>query len=284
MRYHDFGGSGTNMLLVHGLGGSCENWFAVAPRLAQRFRVVALDLAGFGYTPVNPERQATLEANRALAEAFTTSVFQDAVVVVGHSMGALIAMLHARRRPDQVAGLVLVDPVVPYEAGTGDPAAEAMMRMWRTPHAEATMRGMLAQVGHEQAMRMTLAEGCVNVHRIPHEVIDAHIELAAARAMMEWAVPAGIEAARSVLDLKDDELSYFQLVRAIAPPTLLIHGKHDRSFPIAAAERVAAARPDWRFHIIEHAGHSPHLEAADEVAGVVLEWARESLGLTLGER
>src|SRR5262245_36769441 len=51
VHFIDFGGSGPPMVLVHGLGGSAVNWLAVGPALAQRARVVALDLPGFGRTP-----------------------------------------------------------------------------------------------------------------------------------------------------------------------------------------------------------------------------------------
>ncbi|MGI9609095.1 MAG: alpha/beta fold hydrolase, partial [Acidimicrobiia bacterium] len=61
VHYADYGGDGSPMVLVHGLGGSHLNWLHVAHRLAERHRVVAVDLAGFGLTPP-AGRKATVQA------------------------------------------------------------------------------------------------------------------------------------------------------------------------------------------------------------------------------
>ena len=58
----DFGGDGPVMLLVHGLGGAHLNWMAVAPQLAAHHRVYALDLPGFGRSPL-AGRRSTIAAN-----------------------------------------------------------------------------------------------------------------------------------------------------------------------------------------------------------------------------
>src|SRR6185295_2680836 len=94
VHYIDFGGSGAPMVLVHGLGGSAINWLGVGPSLARRYRVLAPDLAGFGETP--PVTGATgLAAQQNLLDRFLKSITAGPAIVVGNSMGGLVAMMEA---------------------------------------------------------------------------------------------------------------------------------------------------------------------------------------------
>jgi len=94
IHYADFGGTGPTLVLVHGLGGSYVNWLAVAPALARSGRVLALDLAGFGRTPLG-ERSAGVHANRVLLDRFLETVAPGPAILVGNSMGGLVAMMEA---------------------------------------------------------------------------------------------------------------------------------------------------------------------------------------------
>src|SRR5437016_6238042 len=115
VHYADFGGTGPTLVLVHGLGGSHVNWLAVAPVLARRARVLAVDLAGFGRPPLG-ERSADVHANRVLLDRFLDAVAAGPAVLVGNSMGELVAMMEAALAPERVAGLVLVAPAQPRSA------------------------------------------------------------------------------------------------------------------------------------------------------------------------
>jgi pimeloyl-ACP methyl ester carboxylesterase len=99
-------GSGPVLLLVHGLGGSALNWVAVAPALASRHRVVVPDLPGHGRSgPLPHPSGASLFADD-LAELIRREEAAP-VVVVGHSLGGLVALRLAIRHPDLVGGVLL---------------------------------------------------------------------------------------------------------------------------------------------------------------------------------
>src|SRR2546429_6027570 len=115
VHYADFGGTGPTLVLVHGLGGSHVNWMAVAPALARDARVLAVDLAGFGRTPLG-ERSADVHANRILLDRFLEGVAAGPAVLVGNSMGGLVAMMEAALAPERVAGLGPVAPAPPRAA------------------------------------------------------------------------------------------------------------------------------------------------------------------------
>lgn len=100
------GGAGRPLVLVHGLGGTISNWRLVAPALAERYRVVAVDLPGHGGSaplPAAPHVDAFADALLAVLEA------EDALPApwIGHSLGGLVALRAAVRRPEAVRGVVL---------------------------------------------------------------------------------------------------------------------------------------------------------------------------------
>src|SRR5262249_6102930 len=96
-------GNGPTIALLHGLGGAAANGTVVAPPLAERYRVPVPDLPGHGGSSALPAPVETLDpyADRVAA------VLPGPAVLVGHSLGAVVALRLAARRPELVRGLVL---------------------------------------------------------------------------------------------------------------------------------------------------------------------------------
>jgi cis-3-alkyl-4-acyloxetan-2-one decarboxylase len=100
------GGDGPQVVLVHGLGGTVDNWWALAPALAARHRVLVPDLPGHGASLPLPEaRDVDALASAVLSIADVEEI--RGAVWVGHSLGGLVALRAAALRPDAVRGLVL---------------------------------------------------------------------------------------------------------------------------------------------------------------------------------
>ena len=112
VHYLDFGGRGKPLLMVHGLGGNALNWMSVGPEMAKDYHAFALDLAGFGHTPLF-NRSAAVGANAQLVHAFIERVIGEPVMLMGNSMGGHIAILEAADHPSWVSTMVLVDPAIP---------------------------------------------------------------------------------------------------------------------------------------------------------------------------
>src|SRR5580704_3309439 len=123
----DYGGDGPVMLLVHGLGGAHLNWMSVAPQLAAGHHVYALDLPGFGRSPL-AGRRSTIAANVDLLSRAITHLSRGPVVLMGNSMGGLLAIGVSARRPSLVDLLVLVDPAVPPRRGDFPPRLDSVSR------------------------------------------------------------------------------------------------------------------------------------------------------------
>ncbi len=253
---------GPVFVLVHGLGGSLLNWLPIAPGLAEHGAVHALDLAGFGRTPLDA-RSATPHANRELVHRFIEEVVGRPAVVVGNSMGGWISIMEGAIGGSSVAGLILTDPAVPRAPGSRiDPLVVALFAANVVPGlGELVARRRARRAGPEGLVRETMKLCTVDPSRIDPAVLDAHIELAKERAEMGYAVHAFLRAARTLVRSTLAPKRTWQMVEAVQAPTLVIHGAADRLVPVRSAQELIRRRPDWTLRIVRGVGHVPQLEA-----------------------
>jgi glycerol-3-phosphate dehydrogenase len=270
----DFGGVGPAMVLVHGLGGSAINWLSVGPPLAKRHRVAALDLPGFGKTP--PIRGLVgLPGQRELLDRFLASVIGGPAVVVGNSMGGLAAMMEAAARPGRVSHLVLAAPAQPRSRGGRiDLEVLAAFVAYSIPWLGAWyMRRRAARLGPEGLVNEMLRICCVDPRRVAPDVRAAHVALTAERLeKMPWATSAFLDATRSLLAATRGRGRFYDLVKGISAPTLIVQGSGDRLVPLAASRELARRRPDWTLEVIEGIGHVPQLEAPERFVDTAERW------------
>jgi pimeloyl-ACP methyl ester carboxylesterase len=276
VNYVDYGGAGEPIVLVHGLGGSVENWMAAGPLLTEWGRVLALDLGGFGRTALPEGKGGAVDDNRALLDRFLDEMAGGPATLIGNSMGGMISILETAAEPHKISRLVLADPAVPIpEDAEVDPVVQFLFATYATPGTgEEFVEDRLAELGPEQMTRMTLELCCVDVERVPAEVVEAHIALSRERAGMEWATRAFLDAARSVMTTIA-EPAYTESIRDIAAPTLVVYGDCDRLITRAAIEALAVLRPDWTLEILDGVGHTPMLEDPTRFASVVGAWLEE---------
>ncbi|AYF97291.1 alpha/beta fold hydrolase [Protaetiibacter intestinalis] len=106
-------GSGPVVVFIHGIASSSITWTNVVPLLEDRFRCISIDLLGFGGSPIPEHADYTLaEHVAAIARTVASLRLREPFVLVGHSMGGLIAPRYAARHPKQVRRLVLVSPPI----------------------------------------------------------------------------------------------------------------------------------------------------------------------------
>jgi pimeloyl-ACP methyl ester carboxylesterase len=187
VRYADFGGDGPPIVLVHGLGGAHVNWMAAGPLLAKHGRVLAPDLAGFGLTP-RAGRSSSIHANARLLGRFLDEVAGTPAILVGNSMGGMVGILEAAARPEQVAGLVLVDPVVPMAGRRPDRLVLLAFAAYAVPGVgERFVRSRVAALGPEGLVRETFRYCCADSASLREDIVQAHIEFARLRERQPWA-------------------------------------------------------------------------------------------------
>jgi pimeloyl-ACP methyl ester carboxylesterase len=249
-------GRGPAVVLVHGLGGFAESWRHNIPSLAARATVYAVDLPGSGLSGKPPAHYSLGFFARAL-HAFLDAVGVTHVSLVGHSLGAAVAVTYALTRPARVERLALLSGCSPGFS-------------WR-PGWRARL---IAIPGLGEALSLC---GCAPLYRA---AIAKCFHAAAADEvafLVGWeyalrtnaaARAAWLTTVRSLsTDFVQRRPDYRRAIATLDLPVLLVHGREDPAVPAAhcaeMAEGFARASVRW----LDACGHFPHIEHAQVVNG-----------------
>lgn len=268
-------GDGPTFVLVHGLGGSLDNWLSLIPLLTPHGRVIALDLAGFGLTDADP-KDASIQANLDLLGRFVATVGDGPVVIVGNSMGGMLTAQLAAKDPRRVAGAVLIDPALPPSPfARPNPYVVAGFSVYVVPGFDVWAMGKReSRFTARQLVEQTLRLVTTHPERIDPDVVEAHVALAKRRAQEypEGDVAFAV-AARTLLRQFARRRQFGRTLSQILPPVLLIHGDRDLLINVKSARATAARHPGWTYVEGADKGHTPFLDFPEWVAEQILTWA-----------
>jgi pimeloyl-ACP methyl ester carboxylesterase len=243
IHYIERSGSGTPVILLHGLPGTAEDWNEVTPLLAGH-RTIAIDRPGFGYSGngyMKFERQ--LEVLRALMQ----QLHVQHPIIVGHSYGGTMALGFAERYPGQARGLVLVDAAA---AGTHVASFEHLQAHF-VNFLQLPVVRPIANATFSQLLR-TVTSNLVDGEAFDPQSIDPahkHRVLAINMTSGNLKAYAGEELeANDVFSRIDPRLG------SIDVPAVVIQGENDQLVKPAHGRRLAAELPDARLEMI-HGGH-----------------------------
>jgi pimeloyl-ACP methyl ester carboxylesterase len=273
------------IVFVHGLGGSHLNWCLLGPHLAAGRRAVALDLRGFGLTP-GRRVTSTVQANARLLDRFIREVVGTPVILVGNSMGGLISILETAANPDAVAGVVLIDPVLPLPVQKPDWQVSGQFLLYVLPGlGEGFVAKWMRSTPPETAVQRVVELDFADPSRADPEMIKAEVALVtrrhpATRAQASARARIFLAAARSLLRVLARRQNYQAMMAGIDVPVLLIGGEADRLVPVAAIRQAAARNPRWDSVILPGVGHVPQLEVPDAVTGAIRDWLARTEGST----
>lgn len=281
IHFADFGGPDDGdlppIVLVHGLGGSYANWGMIAPLLAKHSRVYALDLIGFGLS--NPAgRSATVSANSRLVTDFIDTVADGRAVLVGNSMGGLISMMVASAYPEKVAGLALLDPVLPrVRTGPHDPRVIMGFSAFLVPGLGTRFLRSRRTMPPRDVVMEALRLCSPHPGRIPEAEVQVAVEITERRNVQEGLEKAYLEAVRSLLGKMVRYGQFHAMLRSLRMPVTLLCGEADRLVPIGSSRAVARRCPEWQFESFPDVGHIPMMEIPEVIAdriGVLLSGIR----------
>lgn len=274
---------GPRFVLVHGLGGSWTNWGDVMPLLAERGRVVALDLGGHGLTDVPPAR-ASVPANLQLLQRFVHSLCDGRpAIVAGNSMGGLLTAQLAALDKRSVAGAVLIDPAIPpTPVSRPHPLVLLGFGMESLPIVGPRfLAGQAQRASLEQQVDFTMRLVTSNPDRISKELRLQHLDdTLQRRDRIREADAQHLAATRSLLWELFRRDRYARTMNRILQPVLLMHGARDRLIHVGTARSLAAAHPHWTYVEGADKGHTPMLDYPDWVAEEILAWADSHESMT----
>ena len=250
-------GSGPPLLLLHGFAATGIYFAGIAPYFRDRYTLIAPDRPGFGLSDRAADADYSHEAQAAVFFEFLDRLGIERAAVIGHSMGAAVALRMAAQRPDRVAALVLA-------AGPGrDGTLPRVLR----PLVDLVVPVLLESRGVIRWINRTAAAGSGD---LGDDTIEGLLRVARVR---------GTAAAWSTMLVRTRHgpLPQFDAMRV---PTLVMAGEKDRYLTLAAARRLASSLPNGRAAVIAGARHLLFIEQTDACARVVAGFLDEVAGTT----
>ncbi|MEA2140876.1 MAG: hypothetical protein QOC91_975 [Solirubrobacteraceae bacterium] len=242
------------LVFVHGLSGSWPNWLEQLPAFARDHRVIAIDLPGFGYSPM-PGEQLSIAGYARMLDRLLGQLEIDAAAVVGNSMGGFIAAELAIADPQRVERLVLVSAagISTHQPRGSRRAVPALRRLERILMASGAW---VASKSDTVARRARLRQATLNVVARHPSRLSAPLAAEQLRGAGKAGFIQGLEA---VLDYEIRER-----LGEIACPTLIVWGDRDRLIDVRDADVFAELIPNSRKVVFADTGHVAMLERPDE--------------------
>lgn len=251
IHYHDTGGDGTVLILLHGGGPGASAWSNFRenlPALAPQFRVLAIDMPHFGQSDKPVDRYLDCSWYAEVLEKAMAAIGISKAHFVGNSMGGTIALELALARPDMVDRLVLMGTAgsLPMFSPVPTEGAKHLINYYQgegpTPaKLEAFIRSMI-----------------FDQSRITPEFLQSRYEASIAPELMVQRT-ADLEAM----------FNLWRRVEKVPHKTLLIYGKEDRVVPWDTGLLLLRLLPQADLHIFSRSGHWTQWERAPEFNSVV---------------
>lgn len=242
-------GAGDPVVLLHGSGPGVSgwaNWQHTIPGLAERFRVLAPDIVGYGATVAPADVRYSLDTWTDHVVAYLDALGLEWVALVGNSLGGRISLELAHRHPDRISQMVLMG-----SPGVGMYITDGLKALRAYEPSEENMRRLLTDWF---AVDPTIITD--DLVRTRHEASIATWD--AYHAMFFDPRHAGND-----LGITEEQ------VRATTTPTLLVHGREDKVVPPKVSWTMANLLPDADLHVFARCGHWTQIERAAEFTAVV---------------
>ncbi len=247
VHYAEMGSPGElDLVFVHGLGGCWQNWLEQIPYFAERHRVVALDLPGFGSSPA-PGWEISIPKYGRLLNDFCDAIGLGDAAVVGNSMGGFVATEAVTEQPERFEKLVLVSA-----------AGVSSVRLKREP-TEAAARMLAAGAPYAfnlqtRSFRRPRARAIAfrNIFRHPDE-LRPELLWEFFQGGMRGAAFADALGALAGYDLRDH-------LGEVEVPTLIVWGRNDNVVPPADSLEYGRLLRNSRIVIFDDTGHVPMAE------------------------
>lgn len=254
--YHDVG-DGFPALFIHGSGpgvSAWANWRLVMPALSERLRVIAPDMAGFGFSERPAGIDYDLDTWVAQAIGLLDALGLEQADVVGNSFGGALALAMAIRHPQRVRRLVLMGSVgVPFEI------TEGLDAVWGYTPSFENMRRIMDYFAWDRSL-------------VNDELAELRYR-ASIRPGFQESFGAMFPAPRQ--RWVDALASREEDIRALPHETLIVHGRDDRVIPLETSLTLAAWIDRAQLHVYGRCGHWTQIEHAARFAKLVGDFLTE---------
>ncbi len=251
--YHDMG-AGEPVLLIHGSGpgvSAWANWQLTIPALAQKFRIIAPDMAGFGFTERRPDIEYNMQLWVDQVIGLMDALSIDKCSVVGNSFGGALALALAIQYPRRVNKLVLMGSVgVPFKLSQG------LDKVWGYQPSLENMKALLDIFAFDRSL-------------VTNELAELRYQ-ASIRPGFQESFSRMFPAPRQ--QWVDAMASPSADIVALPHQTLLVHGREDQVIPLQTSLQLFDLIDHAELHIFGRCGHWTQIEHKDSFNRLVAEF------------
>ena len=225
-----------DLLILHGFGSSLQTWDEWSVKLDPQYRVIRLDLPGFGLTGANPSNDYSEENDVAILTHFADKLGLNKFSVIGHSMGGKMAWSLAASQPDRVQALVLMAP-------DGFPEAKDI---GSKPYEVPAVMGLIQYFLPKYFVKKSIEPAFVDTGSLNDALVSRYYDMLRAPGVR------GAILARSNQTIYTDPAPRLQKIKA---PTLLIWGEQDQMIPSSNAQSYAGVLLNSTTVLVPKLGH-----------------------------
>lgn len=253
--YHDLG-QGYPILFLHGSGpgvSAFANWNKLFPIIKDHFRIIAPDMAGFGYTERVPGMVCNMDSWVRQAIDLLDALKIDRANLVGNSFGGALALTLAIKRPERVNKLVLMGSM-----GVTFPITYGLDRVWGYTPSEANMGELLEIFTYDHSFATK-------------DLIKTRYESSMQPGFQESFSALFPAPRQNGVESMAGNQNY---IRNIPHETLIVHGREDRVIPLENSLKLLQLIDNAQLHVFGHCGHWTQIEHTAEFADLILNFFR----------
>ena len=250
------GGQGETIILIHGIYARKEHWVDLARHLTDNYRVIALDLPGFGDNEALPDEQYLIGQQQKNLSAVFDALDIETAHIAANSMGAYVAALLANENPDRVSSFAFIGSPL----GIPTPVKSDMDLA-----LERGIKPLLVKSETDFHARMSWLSP--KPPYVPGPILNSWMRTEVAVAEKNariWDVVHTMSKAPTVLELAP----------SLTMKTLIMWCSSDRIFHVSGADELSKRLKRPELSILKECGHVPMLDRPDSVAAVYLTFLR----------
>lgn len=251
-------GEGPVVVLVHGTSSSLHTWNVWTDSLKQDFRVIRMDLPGFGLTGPNPSGDYSMASYDHFLHAFLDSLGVGKISLAGNSLGGNIAWSYALEYPDQVEKLILID-------ASGYPRMSRLPFVFRLAKIPVLSK-IITLVTPKFLVRKSLEEVYYDDSKITNSLVTRYYRLSLRKGNREALVQR--------LQQSAQDSSLYKRIPELKMPVLIMWGRQDQWLSLQKAYRFQDDIPQAQLVVFDKAGHVPMEEIPDRSVQVFEHFLR----------
>lgn len=232
------------LLFLHGFGSSLQTWDDWSAKLDPQYRVIRLDLPGFGLTGAHPAQDYSEATDLAILTHFVNKLGLNQFSVIGHSMGGKMAWSLAASQPDRVQALVLMAP-------DGFPEVKDI---GSKPYEVPAIMGLIQYFLPKYLVQKSMEPAFADPHMLNEALVNRYYDMLRAPGVR------GAILDRSNQTIYTDPVPRLQKIRA---PTLLLWGEQDQMIPSSNAQSYAGVLLNSSTIVVPKLGHLLQEEQPD---------------------